>query len=96
MGEIVGKNRTLTPLFDSVKAIVENSRNNIRTYINSEIVIMYWNIGKLIKTEILKDKRADYGKQVLGQLSSLLNQEFGKGYSIANLSRMLNQMAGEI
>ena len=38
-----------------------------------------------IKTEILKDGRAEYGETVIESLSRQLTQEFGSGYSAGNL-----------
>lgn len=46
---------------------------------------MYWNIGKRISTEILKNKRAEYGKQIVTTLSKQLNEEYGSGWSQRHL-----------
>ena len=50
---------------------------------------MYWNIGKKIKTSILKSEKGEYGEYVVEQLSEKLTLEFGKGYSRASLYRMI-------
>ena len=59
------------------------------TAVNSEMVVLYWNIGKIIKTEILKSEKAEYGKSVIRDLSNDLTKEYGKGYSQANLFNMV-------
>jgi hypothetical protein len=57
--------------------------------INSEMIILYWNIGKIIKMEILNDERAEYGKSIIKSLSKELTANYGKGYSQANLFNMV-------
>jgi predicted nuclease of restriction endonuclease-like (RecB) superfamily len=50
---------------------------------------LYWHIGHRIRTEILKNKRAEYGEQILATLSKELTGEFGKGFGRRNLFDML-------
>ena len=54
------------------------------------MVLLYWNIGKIIQEEIIKNDRAEYGKRIVTTLSSQLILNFGKGYSRSNLNRMLD------
>ncbi len=48
-------------------------------YVNSEVCLTNWHIGKRIKEDVLYNKRADYGKQVIKNLSSRLTERYGKG-----------------
>ena len=50
---------------------------------------MYWQIGSRIRTEILKNDRADYGKAIVVTLSRQLITEFGRGFGKRNLFQML-------
>lgn len=55
------------------------------------MVRAYWNIGRLIVEEEQSGKeRAEYGKQLLGQLSQKLSGEYGKGFDESNLRHMRN------
>ena len=54
------------------------------------MIIFYWSVGKIIKTEILKDERAEYGKSIIKELSKALISNYGKGYSQRNLFNMVN------
>lgn len=54
-----------------------------------ELVGLYWQIGHRIRTNILADARADYGKEVIGQLAKALSADFGRGFNRANLHRMV-------
>ena len=57
--------------------------------INNIITITYWHIGKIIVEDELNGKeRADYGKQVLKELSKKLTIEYGNGFSERNIRRM--------
>lgn len=74
-------------IFDRVVSIMEQARENVVRAVNSNMVLAYWLIGREIVEEIQKgDKRADYGKQVLKQLSDKLTRKYGKGFSPANLA----------
>lgn len=50
---------------------------------------MYWNIGELINDEILQNKRAEYGKEIVATVSQQLSEQYGKGYSYSALTRMM-------
>ncbi len=53
------------------------------------MVVCYWNIGRLIVEEEQRgEKRAEYGKQLIKDLSKKLHAEFGKGFDKSNLWNM--------
>lgn len=69
-----------------IKSIVAQSRQQAYAAVNQAMVNAYWQIGKRIVEEEQQGKeRADYGKQLLKQLSAALTEEFGKGFSVQNL-----------
>jgi predicted nuclease of restriction endonuclease-like (RecB) superfamily len=69
-----------------VKEILLNARMKTYQAINSSMVEAYWNIGKRIVLEEQNGNvRANYGEQILVQLSNALCSEFGKGFSYSNL-----------
>ncbi|MCE7057309.1 DUF1016 N-terminal domain-containing protein [Algoriphagus sp. AGSA1] len=72
---------TLNYLIDRIKEIVETGRAHIAQTINSTITASYWNVGKVIMEEVLDNKRAVYGEEVIKKLSQQLTQEYGKGWS---------------
>lgn len=76
-------------IYKEITLAINNSRNKVVSAINSEMVILYWTIGKIIKIEILKDERAEYGKSIIKELSKELKNNYGKGYSQANLFNMV-------
>ncbi len=73
-------------LFDRVVTILEQARTNVIRTVNSEMVLAYWHIGQEIVQELQKGKnRAEYGKQIIKELSVKLNKKYGKGFSSTNL-----------
>lgn len=76
-------------LFSEIKQIVEQNRNQLANTINTILTSTYWHIGKTINSDILKYKRAEYGKQVLLKLSEKLTYEYGKGWSVKQLQHCL-------
>lgn len=75
-------------MFDNIKELIINSRNRVYQTVNTEMLSLYWNIGKAIMEIQQGDERASYGETVLERLSQKLTNEFGKGFSKRNLERM--------
>ncbi len=79
----------LEELFQRVSAHIVTAKNHVATTIDTEMVRAYWLSGReIIVAEQQGEKRADYGKEVLKNLSEKLQREFGKGFSISNLTQM--------
>ena len=76
-------------LLRDVRSLIEEARSAVARTVNSALVLLYWHIGDRIRREILHDKRAAYGRQILSTLSKELVAEHGNGFSVPNLSRML-------
>lgn len=84
----LGEN-ALFPIIEEIKSILDEARCNVARQVNSELLNTYWNIGRIIcEYEQSAPERADYGKQTLKELSKVLTQEFGKGFSRSNLQNM--------
>lgn len=81
-------NNEINHIFDNIKELVINSRNKVYQTVNTEMLNLYWNIGKAIMEIQQGDKRASYGDALLEKLSQKLTVEFGKGFSKRNLERM--------
>ena len=76
-------------LFEQIKNLIEQTKNNVAIAVNSSMTMMYWHIGKLINDEILQNKRAEYGKEIVATVSQQLIRQYGKGYSYSALTRMM-------
>jgi len=69
--------------------VIKNTKNKVEIAVNSELIMLYWNIGKIIKIQILLDAKPEYGKSVIKSLSEELVAEYGRGYSQRNLFNMV-------
>lgn len=71
---------------NDVKLILEKARNNAYSAINQLMINAYWQIGKrIVEQEQYGINRAKYGEQILKQLSEVLTNEYGKGFSVSYL-----------
>ncbi len=86
MNSLVNNNELL---FDAITSLIDSSRSRVASTINSELTLLYWNIGKQINDNILQSKRADYGKQTIVELSIKLTKLYGRGFSKRNLHNFL-------
>ena len=68
-------------LSDEIKSLVISSKQQVAQTINSTLTLLHWNIGKRIRTELLKSSRADYGSEIVTNLSKELTESFGRGWS---------------
>ena len=86
--EIALKEEKVNPIFEEIRNLVNRSRERVYSTVNTEMLNLYWNIGKIIMESQQGDERASYGNAVLEKLSEKLTNEFGKGFSKRNLERM--------
>ena len=76
-------------LLGDLRQLIEGSRRRVAVAANSELVLMYWQVGTRIRTDILNEERAEYGKQVVSSVARTLSGEYGRGFSRPNLYKML-------
>ncbi|OGR08290.1 MAG: hypothetical protein A2511_11455 [Deltaproteobacteria bacterium RIFOXYD12_FULL_50_9] len=73
-------------LFERVVSILEQARASVVRSVNTNMVLAYWLIGREIVLELQGgEERAEYGKQVIQELSSGLTKKYGGGFSVTNL-----------
>jgi DUF1016 N-terminal domain len=76
-------------LLDDLRALIRQTREAVAQAVNSALVVLFWQVGHRIRTEILEEKRGAYGEQIVSTVSSELTAEFGDGFSRPNLFRMV-------
>jgi predicted nuclease of restriction endonuclease-like (RecB) superfamily len=76
-------------LLSDLSLLIEQSRNFVVVQANSMMTMLFWNVGKRINEDILQNKRADYGKQIVATLSQQLVEKYGKNFEKTNLTRMM-------
>jgi predicted nuclease of restriction endonuclease-like (RecB) superfamily len=76
-------------LFLQIKSLINQSKNQIISQVNTTITKTYFEIGKMIVEDEQKgNTKAIYGQETLKSLSSKLSDEFGRGFSVQNLELM--------
>ncbi|MBR3566700.1 MAG: hypothetical protein IKN94_00320 [Salinivirgaceae bacterium] len=78
-------------LFSDLCTIVETTKRKTAVAVNSGIVFMYWNIGHRINTEVLGNKRAEYGKQIVSPLATQLNEHLQLDQSGIRVAQYLTE-----
>jgi hypothetical protein len=76
-------------LLADLRELIESARSVVAQAVNSALVLLYWQVGQRIRTDVLRDRRAEYGEQILPTLSAKLVPEYGQGFSARNLARMV-------
>ena len=71
-------------VFSNISHIIEKRKFNAVSSANSQVIVMFWEIGKYINLSILEDARADYGKKILSTVSTKLIPQYGKSFAEAN------------
>jgi predicted nuclease of restriction endonuclease-like (RecB) superfamily len=91
-----GKNETSIEqsLLNELSQLIEQSQRQVFSHANSTLTILFWQIGKRINDEILRNKRAEYAKQIVSTVSTQLKSQYGRNFEIRNLRRMM-QFAGQ-
>jgi hypothetical protein len=81
-------------LLKDLRELIEAARQDVARQVNSALVLLYWRMVKRIRQDILEEKRAEYGEQIVYAVSAQLVKEFGTGFSEKNLRRMVQFAEG--
>lgn len=76
-------------LVTDLRQLILSAREQVARAVDSGLILLYWSIGHRIRTDVLKEKRAEYGEKILHAVSAKLTAEFGRGYGQRNLARMV-------
>ena len=63
-----------TMLYERVSAIIENRKYRAASYVNSEVTLMFWEVGQFVSSLLLGGERAEYGKRIVAKLSAQLTE----------------------
>lgn len=77
------------PLLADLQQLIRSARERVATAVNAEMTMLYWRIGERLRKEVLREQRAEYGRQVVETIAARLTAEFGNGFGRRNLFRMI-------
>ncbi len=81
--------REPTVLLADVRELIVQAREGVARAGDSGLTTLYWHGGRRVRQDILKEKRAEYGEEIVAALGRQLEREFGRGFSEKNLRRMV-------
>jgi predicted nuclease of restriction endonuclease-like (RecB) superfamily len=87
--DLAGQHAPERSLLSDIRALIETAKAGVARTSNSALVTLYWCVGTRIREDVLRRKRADYGRRIVGTLSPQLMRDYGSGFSKDNLFRMV-------
>src|ERR1035441_9997634 len=78
-----------TALLADLRGLIQQAREGVARAVDSGLTTLYWHVGRRIRQDILKERRAEYGEQIVAALGRQLETEFGRGFSRRNLFNMV-------
>ena len=72
-----------------LRQLIAEAQQDVARQVNSALVLLYRRVGKHIRHDILNEKRAEYGEEIVATLSQQLTQEFGNGFGRRNVFSMI-------
>lgn len=76
-------------LLAEVRELILSARQTVAQTVNSTLTMLYWEIGRRVREDVLQAKRAGYGEQIVATLGRQLELDFGRGFGEKNLHRMI-------
>lgn len=74
---------------DDIISLVHSAKSHVARTYNSTQVYLSWFIGKRIEEELLQNKRAEYGDNLIESIAQTLTEKYGSGYTRSNIFRMV-------
>jgi predicted nuclease of restriction endonuclease-like (RecB) superfamily len=68
-------------LLHDVRQLIDSARARAAATVNAELTLLYWQVGRRIRDDVLRGARAGYGQQILAALARQLTAGYGRGWS---------------
>ena len=90
-GSVIRRSSAALPreLLKDVRDLIRVARDTVARATNASLTTTYWRIGERIRRDILREQRADYGRNVVENLAAKLSVDFGQGFNRTNLFDMV-------
>jgi hypothetical protein len=76
-------------LVQEISLLIEKSKQQVVRTANSALTLLFWQVGKRVNDEVLKNDRTKYGKQIITNISAQLELKYGRNFTEKNLRRMI-------
>jgi predicted nuclease of restriction endonuclease-like (RecB) superfamily len=89
MSELEKNKLNTSNLVLELSSLIEESKQQVAKVVNSTLTLLFWHVGKRIQEEVLKNERAEYGKQIVGTVARQLELKYGRNFTEKNVRRMI-------
>ncbi len=76
-------------IYQEITDIIETRKTNAKIAVNNEQLSMCWEIGRCLTHDVMGSEKAEYGKQVVAEISRRLTIQYGTGYNKTAVFRMI-------
>jgi predicted nuclease of restriction endonuclease-like (RecB) superfamily len=76
-------------LVKDLRTLIEATRGRVAQTVNSELVLLYWQVGHRLRSEVVGEDRAAYGDELGATVARALSAEYGRGFNKRNLYYMM-------
>jgi predicted nuclease of restriction endonuclease-like (RecB) superfamily len=70
-------------------AMIDEARKHVAATADATLVRLYWQLGHRIRTDVLEERRADYGSKIVADVGKQLAARYGRGFGLTNIYRMV-------
>ena len=86
---VVPVEQTTQTLLADLCALIDGTCGQVAQVVNAGLTLMYWAVGDRIRREILGEKRAEYGEQIVATVLRQLTDEYERGFTNKAIWRMI-------
>lgn len=76
-------------LYSEISGMIYDAKNDVKKKINISVISLYWNIGRVLSKDVLDGLKPEYGKNIIGEISNRLSQEYGSGFDKSAVFKMI-------
>lgn len=76
-------------LLGDLGEMIDAARGRAAAAVNSELVMLYWSVGKRVREHVLGGGRAEYGAAVVERVAAELRARYGRSFDRRSLFRMM-------
>lgn len=64
-------------LASDIGRMIESARQQVAQAANAALTALYWEIGKRIRQDVLRERRAEYGSEIVAAVGRQLEEQYG-------------------
>lgn len=76
-------------IYKDISGLIQQKKNSVRNVVNDAMISLYWGIGKRLSEELMGERKPEYGKHIVEEISQRLARQYGTGFDKTAISRMI-------